>query len=157
MNGRMIWLTRHATAIMAACAIITAITAVIAVAAIALQLRAADATSRAQTAREAYAAHLALAVATPAFAAPDDACRLLTSGQGAAYTAYVDHLLYAAEQMVSLDADWDETFHTALLPHAGLICTPSDTRAEPAALTLLLQDFRATICPDTPPCALQDG
>ncbi|MCU0802905.1 MAG: hypothetical protein MUD11_14290 [Rhodobacteraceae bacterium] len=148
MNG----LSRHANAIMAACAIITAATAVLAVAGIALQLRAADATSRAQSAREAYAAHLALAVANPAFAAPGNACGLIASAQGAAYTAYVDHLLYAAEQMVSVEIGWDATFQDALSPHATLLCSPGHENADSPALSLLLQGFRADICPDTPPC-----
>jgi hypothetical protein len=148
----MNWLSRNAASIEAVAAIITAITAVLAVAGIALQLRAADATSRAQSAREAYAAHLALAVANPTFAAPDNACALMASAQGAAYTAYVDHLLYAAEQMVSVDIGWDATFQDALAPHAVLLCHPGHENTDSPALSLLLQGFRADICPDTPRC-----
>ena len=151
----MSWLTRHSDAIQAAAAAITAATAVLAVAGVLLQMRAADATSKAQTARESYAAHLALAVANPDFADPTDPCALAASPKGAGYAAYIDHLLYAAEQMLEVDPSWDATFVQALAPHAAAICagTPGyDT----AGMTRMLADFRASNCPATPICQSAD-
>jgi hypothetical protein len=147
----MSFLKRHADAIQAAAAITTAAMAVLAVVGVLLQMRAADATSRAQTAREAYAAHLALAAAMPDFAAPQDACTLLASAKGAAYEAYVGHLLYAAELMVEAETGWADTFQAALEPHAVLICRDAGA-GEPDDLSALLGKFRSDVCPSVPPC-----
>jgi hypothetical protein len=147
----MTLLKRHADAIQAAAAIVTATMAVLAVFGVLAQMRAADATSRAQTAREAYAAHLALAAAMPDFAAPEDACTLLSSAKGAAYEAYVSHLLYAAELMVEAEAGWTDTFQTALEPHAVLICRDGGA-GETDDMAALLDGFRSDACPAVPPC-----
>jgi hypothetical protein len=148
----MSWVTRHSEAIQATTAMVTASMAVLAVAGVLLQMRAAERTSRAQTAREAYATHLTTAVANPDFAYPPDACALIASPKGPAYQAFVDHLLYSAELMLADAAGWEETFFEALIPHAVLICgdrAGDDT----ASITLILKDFRAQICPATPDCA----
>jgi hypothetical protein len=151
----MTFLSRHADAIQAAAAIITATMAVLAVVGVLLQMRAADETSRAQTAREAYAAHLALAAAMPDFAAPEDACTLLASSKGAAYEAYVGHLLYAAELMVEAETGWADTFHAALDPHAVLICRDAGL-GETDDMAALLDGFRSEACPVQPSCGTKD-
>ena len=148
----MSWLSRHAASIEAVAASVTAVTAILAVAGVVMQLRAADDTARAQSAREAYAAHLALAVANPEFAEPADACALIGSDKGAAYQAYVDHLLYAAEQMLAVESGWGPTFESALLPHAAALCaaTPAGDAPEMAAM---LATFRTHACAAAPICA----
>jgi hypothetical protein len=146
----MSWLSRNAHSIEAVAAIITALTAVLAVIGVIAQLRATDTTSRAQSAREAYAAHLVLATANPDFAAPTDACALIASPKGAAYDAYVDHLLYAAEQMLSVEAGWDDTFIAALSPHAATLCSAApDQTPEMAAV---MAEFRVQMCDAAPIC-----
>jgi hypothetical protein len=147
----MSFLKRHADAIHAAAAVVTATMAVLAVVGVLAQMRAAEATSRAQTAREAYAAHLALAAAMPDFAAPEDACTLLTSARGAGYEAFVGHLLYAAELMVEAETGWADTFQAALEPHAVLICRDQGA-GETDDLTALLDVFRSETCPAVQPC-----
>ncbi len=146
------WLARNADTVEAAAAAITALTAILALAGIALQLRAADDTSRAQSAREAYANHLALAVGNPDFAAPPDACAILASPKGPAYRAYVDYLLYAAEQMISVESGWDETFALHLTAHQSLICSDPDIASDTPALHPLIAAFTATTCPTVPAC-----
>jgi hypothetical protein len=148
----MNWLSRNAPSVEAVAASITAVTAILAVAGVIVQLRAADATSRAQSAREAYAAHLALAVANPEFAAPPDACALATSARGAAYQAYLDHLLYAAEQMLAVEDGWDETFTAALEPHTAMLCSAGAAAGAAPDLMAVLAGFRADACPDVTPC-----
>jgi len=147
----MSWLARNADAIQAGAAAITAVTAVLAVVGVLAQMRAAEATSRAQTARESYAAHLTLAVANPDFADPADACALAASPKAGAYAAYIDHLLYAAEQMLEVDPSWDATFAQALTPHAAAICAgiPGD---DTTGMTQMLADFRTKTCPGVQLC-----
>lgn len=147
----MTLLKRHADAIQAAASIVTAAMAVLAVVGVLAKMRAADATSRAQTAREAYAAHLALAAAMPDFAAPADTCTLLASTKGPEYEAYVGHLLYAAELMVEAETGWADTFQAALEPHAGLICRDGGA-GETDEMAALLNGFRSEVCPAVPPC-----
>jgi hypothetical protein len=148
----MSWLSRNAASIEAVAACVTALTAILAVAGVVMQLRAADQTSRAQSAREAYAAHLALAVANPDFAAPPNACALMNSTKGPAYAAFVDHLLYAAEQMLASESGWEQTFTAALVPHTVALCgaDPADDAPE---LTAVMAVFRAQSCTAAPACA----
>ena len=149
----MTWINRNAQAIQAVAAVVTAVTAVLAVAGVLIQMRAADDTSRAQTAREAYAAHLLAAVSNPDMAEPADACALIASPKGAAYAAYVDHLLYASELMLEAEPDWAATFGDSLAPHATLVCNGADAGAFTPDMTAMLEQFRAGTCPDTPTCA----
>lgn len=146
------WLARNADAVEAGAAVVTAATAILALAGIALQLRAADDTSRAQSAREAYANHLALAVANPDFASPPYACAVLASPKGPAYRAFVDYLLYAAEQMVSVESGWESTFAHSLTAHQSLICSEPDIAADTPALQPLIAEFTATTCASVPAC-----
>lgn len=148
----MTWLSRHAQAIQAGAALATAATAILAVAGVLLQMRAAEATSRAQTAREAYAAHLLAAVGNPDLADPADACALTASPKGAAYAAYVDHLLYAAELMLEAEPDWSATFVGAIEPHAVYVCSQVAPDAYAADLAAMLAGFRDRTCNTLPPC-----
>ena len=147
----MNWLSRNSGAVEAAAGTVTALTAILAVIGVIAQLRATEATSRAQTAREAYAAHLALAVANPDFAAPVDVCGLLGSAKGAAYQAYLDHLFYAAEQMLAVESGWEATFDAALAPHAAAICE-ADPTGETPELIAVLAGFRSKACAQAPSC-----
>ncbi len=151
-QSRPNWLARNADTVQAAASVVTAATAVLALSGIALQLRAADDTSRAQSAREAYANHLALAVANPDFAEPKDACALLASARGPAYRAYVDYLLYAAEQMITVEQGWETTFQTSLSAHQILICSEPAIAADTPALQSLIANFTTTTCSSVPDC-----
>lgn len=149
----MTWFARNTAGIEAAAALATAVVAVLALAGVALQLRAAEATSRGQTAREAYAGHLALAVSNPDFAQPQDACALHGSPKGGAYIAYVNHLLYAAELMLEAEPDWDETFAEALAPHAALLCAADVFDEGDSDMAAMLALFRDGACAGVAVCA----
>ncbi|MGI3187258.1 hypothetical protein [Nioella aestuarii] len=97
------WFRRNTAVVEAGAAAVTALVAVAALVGVKLQLDAADEIQRAQSARDAYRAPLALAVAHPGLADPPDACALMGSQNGASYAAFVDHLLYSAEQMLTVD------------------------------------------------------
>jgi hypothetical protein len=148
----MTWLSRHADTIQAGAAVVTATTAVLAVTGVLAQMRAADDTSRAQTAREAYAAHLMTSVSNPEYAAPDDTCGMMASPKRAAYAAYVDHLMYAAELMMEAEPGWQPTFAEAIAPHAAYVCAEIEAGAYSGDMTVMLGTFRADVCPAMPPC-----
>ncbi|MGR3501317.1 hypothetical protein [Pseudaestuariivita sp.] len=140
----MSWLARNAKSVEAVAAAVTACVAVAALVGVKLQLDAADALARAQDARTAFRAHLSLAVAHPQYAAPDT-CALLAGPEAGAYTAFVEHLLYSAEQMLVAEDGWEETFLTHLAPHAGYLCSSPGLVVTPATAALL-DRFEARRC-----------
>jgi hypothetical protein len=146
------WLKRNAAAIEAVAATLTALVAVLALVGIKLQLDAADRLQRAQSARDAFRAHLVLSVERPAYAYPADACALLISAEGPAYGAFVEHLLYSAEQMLSVDPDWGRVFAGQLEPHAAYLCSFDDLSDYEPALVAVLTRVQAEHCPTTPAC-----
>lgn len=148
----MNWWSRNAEAIEAMAATVTAFVAIAALVGIKLQLDEADRLQQSQSARDAYRAHLALAATQSEFARPTDACALIASSQGGAYEAFVDHLLYSAEQMLIADDGWDATFLDALTAHSDYICSTSSPQGQTKETILLLSSFRENSCPSEPTC-----
>ena len=142
----MTWLTRHAPALNAVAALLTAVIALGALLAIKVQLDEADRLQRLQSARDAYRGHLSLAVSSPEFARPDDACALLSGPKAGAYEAFVDHLLYSAEQMLDSEPHWEATFNGLLAEHPELICSMPETGDDGSAMQQLISRFRQTNC-----------
>jgi hypothetical protein len=141
-------LSRYADEIQAGAALVTAITALLGVSGLLAQMKATDRMMRTQTAREAYATHLMASVAHPDLAAPADACALMASPDGAAYAAYVDHLLYASELVMKAEPDQTATLEAALAPHAAYVCA----HAGAVGMDGMLAGFVDTTCPKMPPC-----
>ncbi|NBN65184.1 hypothetical protein [Pannonibacter tanglangensis] len=142
----MRWLTRHAAAINAAAALVTAVTALGALLAVKVQLDEADRLQRLQSARDAYRAHLTLAISSPEYARPDDACALLSGPKAAAYEAFVDHLLYSAEQMLESEPHWEATFNGLLSEHPELVCSMQEAGDDGSAMQQLITRFRQSQC-----------
>lgn len=148
----MSWISRHAPALEALAAVVTALVAVAALIGVKIQLDEADRIQRAQSAREAYRAHLALAATLPQFAGPSDVCRVLESDQAGAYAAFVDHLLYSAEQMLPISEGWEATFLAALEPHRDYLCAADAPAGETDETARLLERFRQARCGGGPAC-----
>lgn len=148
----MSWLKRHAPSIEAIAAAVTALVAVAALIGVKFQLDEADRLQKAQSAREAYRAHLALAATLPQFAQPEDACQLIQSDQAGAYTSFVDHLLYSAEQMLDVSEGWEETFLTQLEVHSDYICAADGPRGETEDTVRLISRFKSVSCPASITC-----
>ena len=142
----MNWFSRNAATIEAAASVVTACAAVAALIGVTYQLDATDKITRAQSARDTYRAHLAFAATQPDFARPQQACDLLASDQGGAYEAFVDHLLYSAEQMLALDPEWDVTYLEALSPHRSYLCSDGAPFGDTSETAALLTQFRAAEC-----------
>lgn len=148
----MRWLLRNAPAVEATAAVATVIVAVAALIGVKFQLDAADAVQKAQSARDAYRSHLALGTSHPAYAAPADACELLSGPEAGAYSAFVDHLLYSAEQMLDVEPGWDTTFSDALEPHSTYVCGEDDLRGSTEKMRLFLSEFKNTHCDPSVQC-----
>lgn len=148
----MSWLSRHAPAIEAAAAVITACVAVAALVGVKVQLDEADRLQQVQSARDAFRAHLVLAATTPQFARPANACTLMDSDQIGAYAAFVDHLLYSAEQMLAVTDGWEASFLLQLANHRDYICSASGPEGETDETARLLARFRQESCASAEVC-----
>jgi len=142
----MSWLSRNAEQIEAVAATVTALVAVAALVGVKLQIDEAERLQQDQSARDAYRAHLALAATLPQFNDPGATCGVLASDQAGAYVAFVDHLLYSAEQMLAVGEGWETTFLDELTTHQDYICAPFGPEADTEETQRLLQVFRQTTC-----------
>lgn len=118
----MSWLRRNTEALQGAAALVMAVTAVVAVIAVPWQLRQADRIQRDQTAREIYREFLNLTVQKPEIAVLDY-CALTDDKQRIAYSAYVEYLLYTADQMISTSKAWKEPMKDYLSQHMSYLCS----------------------------------
>lgn len=149
------WVKRQAEAIQALSALVTMLVALAALIGVKVQIDASDRAQALQSARGAYLAQQALAVQTPRFAQPDDACALLASPEGNAYEAFVTHLLFTAEQTLAVQQGWEPTFLSEFTPHAAYICTFADQLNTTDDMHALLARFRADHCASQPPCSAE--
>jgi len=148
----MTWLSRHAPSIEAIAATVTALFAIAALVGVTVQLDEAERIQKEQSAREAFRAHLVLAASLPQFSKPQDACALIGSPDSGAYVAFVDHLLYSAEQMLAVAEGWQITFVDQLNPHIDYLCSAVAPVGETTQTKLMLSRFRHSSCPAEPTC-----
>ena len=116
------WLTRNAPALEAMAAIATAFAALTALVLIPYQVAQADRIQRDQTAREIYREFLNLTVQKPEVA-NSDYCTLKDEAQRIAYSAYVEYLLYTAEQMIDTSDEWQKPMANYLAEHKSYLCS----------------------------------
>ena len=135
---------------LAAC--LTALLALVALVGVKVQLDETDRLARLQSARDTYRGHLALAITTPEFAAPIDGCALLDGPKAVSYEAFVDHLLYSAEQSLSVEDGWDQAFLDQLAPHQAYVCSAQAPNGDTPEVTALLKRYRSESCPAMPTC-----
>lgn len=145
-------ISRHAPSIEAIAATVTALVAVAALVGVTVQLDTAERIQKEQSAREAYRAHLALAASMPQFARPVDVCALMASRDGGAYIAFLDHLLYSAEQMLAVAQGWETTFVDQISPHSDYFCSAERPVGDTDETALLLSRFQQSSCPAEPTC-----
>lgn len=117
------WLRRNADLLEAAGAIATAFAALAALVVIPWQIAQADRIQRDQTAREIYREFLNLTVHMPELATANY-CTPSDPNQIAAYSAYVDYLLYTADQMIETSPSWRGTMASYLGSHMAYLRSP---------------------------------
>ncbi|MBL9052796.1 MAG: hypothetical protein JNN02_03610 [Tabrizicola sp.] len=118
------WLKRNSEALEALGGIATAFAALTALVVIPYQVSQSDRIQRDQTAREIYREFLNLTVQKPDLANADY-CALNDENQKTAYTAYVEYLIYTAEQMIDTSPDWRAPMASYLGDHMAYLCTQS--------------------------------
>jgi len=116
------WLIRNSEALQALGAMATAFAAMTALVVIPYQVAQADRIQRDQTAREIYREFLNLTVQKPELANADY-CALKDPGQTTAYAAYVEYLIYTAEQMIDTSPEWRTPMASYLGDHMSYLCS----------------------------------
>ncbi len=144
------WLGHHANKLEGIGAIVTALAALAALVVIPLQLQTAERIQRDQTAREIYREFLNLTVQKPELVATNY-CALADDKQHVAYEAYVEYLLYTAEQMIASGAEWREPMASYLLDHLPYICAKTDWDKQSDGVFDLVMDLQKN-CPSVPAC-----
>ncbi len=134
------WLVRNSEALGAAGALATAFAALTAVVIIPYQIGQADRIQRDQTAREIYREFLNLTVQKPELANADF-CALKDPNQTAAYTAYVEYLLYTAEQMIDTSPEWRAPMASYLGDHMAYLCSQGVWDAQSPEIRLLVAEM----------------
>jgi hypothetical protein len=144
------WLTGNAEPLQAVGAIATAFAALTALVVIPYQVAQADRIQRDQTAREIYREFLNLTVQRPELATANY-CALTAPREQTAYAAYVDYLLYAAEQMIDTSPDWRAPMAGYLKDHMAYLCAEGILDAQSPGIADLMADL-ALSCKAQPAC-----
>ncbi len=137
------WLTRNAEPLQALGAIATAFAALTALVVIPYQVAQADRIQRDQTAREIYREFLNLTVQKPELATADY-CALKDTNQTAAYSAYVEYLLYTSEQMIDTSPEWRGPMASYLQDHMAYLCSEGVWNAQSPDIKDLLAEMALT-------------
>ena len=140
------WLRRNAEPLGAIGAIATAFAALSALIINPVQIGEADRIQRDQTAREIYREFLNLTVQRPELAKADY-CALKDPKERTAYEAYVDYLLYTAEQLTESSPDWRGPMTGYLADHRGFICSKADWGDYSEGVVDLVKGVRAGCTP----------
>jgi hypothetical protein len=149
------WFARNAAAVQAVAAAATAIVALGALVVIPWQIGEAERIQREQAARDIYREFLNVTIQHPAWRAADW-CAIEGTPPADAYEAYVEYLLYTAEQVVSTDADWREPMGEWIGEHMGYVCARGDWNNYAPEVRRLIDDFRARACASATPCPAQN-
>jgi hypothetical protein len=137
------WLNRNGQGIAAA---FSALAVLVAVLGIVWQVRASDQGQRAQSARDIYREFVALTVNRPELAVTIWS-ETLTAERRAAYEAYVEYMLYTAEQVIGVDPAWSGPMRGWLEDHSGFLCGLDDVTGYTVAVQALIAEVKADACP----------
>lgn len=139
------WAERHAKAIQALTGVVTLLVAVLALLGVKLQIDASARLQQEQSARDIYREYLSLSISRPEFANPDY-CAIRRGAQEGAYENYVEYLLYAGDQLLSVSSAWEPTLLDHLLPHRELLCQSSDWSDDSKQIQGLIGKFKGQRC-----------
>ncbi len=146
------WFNRHANAISALSALLTAVLALAALIGVKIQIDASSAIQKEQSAKEIYREYLNLSIQKPNFYTPDY-CALKKTAELPAYQAYVEYLLYTGEQVIEMDPQWEKSIASAMEAHALYLCSPDvDLSMYAAEMQAVLASFQAGQCAEVKAC-----
>jgi hypothetical protein len=139
------WFDKHASAIQAVASLVMAMIALAAVVGVKVQIDAAARMQQEQSARDIYREFLNLSISKPEFADPDY-CAIKGGPQEVAYRNYVDYLLYAAEQILSVTPEWKGALSEHLEVHGQYLCSTRDWSGYPDSVRAMVVQLKGGIC-----------
>lgn len=145
------WMGRNAEPLQGLGALVTALAALAAIVIIPVQISAADRIQRDQTAREIYREFLNLTVQKPELAEANF-CALTDEKTRIAYGAYVEYLLYTAEQMIGSDEGWREPMAEYMADHMPYLCSNEDWSKQAEGVFDMVMALRSG-CAEVESCA----
>lgn len=140
------WLIRNTEPLQAVGALATAFAALTALVVIPYQVAQADRIQRDQTAREIYREFLNLTVQKPELASANY-CAMKDNTQITAYAAYVEYLLYTAEQMIDTAPAWRAPMAGYLAAHMPYLCDPQNREAQAPDIKALIAELALSCQP----------
>lgn len=143
---------RHVQLLQVFSAVITAVAAVLALIVVPWQIHSADRIQQAQSARDIYRDFLNLTVQKPDVASTD-LCNANDRQIRIAYEAYVDHLLYTAEQVLAVSKEWRPPMQTQVDRHRAYLCSwdESEIQSFSDEVVELIANARSS-CAETTTC-----
>ncbi|WP_435666297.1 hypothetical protein [Maritalea sp.] len=144
------WIERNTVLISAFSAMATAIVGIVALVAVKAQIDASDGQQRAQSAREIYREFLNISIQKPQLAIADF-CKIQTAAEKSAYLSYMDYMLYTAEQLISIDVEWEQPMQALLSEHSHYFCQKDNWNEYTPAVVMLGENMLQT-CPQPPTC-----
>ncbi|MEM1234484.1 MAG: hypothetical protein AAGH70_10180 [Pseudomonadota bacterium] len=142
------WLTKHAQALQALGALLTAAFAIVALLGVKLQLDGSERIARESQAREIYRSFLSLSLANPELASPGT-CPAFNEDDATAYDFYMEYALYTAEQVIDMDSSWTATFEEIFASHTTWLCD-GEFSGYTAEVEQLILGFQTSQCPAQP-------
>lgn len=137
------WLNRNGQGL---AALGSALAVLAAVMGVLWQVRATEEAQRAQSARDIYREFIALTINKPELAATEWS-QALPAERRTAYAAYVEYMLYTAEQVIAADPEWTGPMRGWLEDHTAYLCSLPDFAGYTAAVEALALEVRAGACP----------
>jgi hypothetical protein len=134
-------------------AAITAVAALAALIVIPWQINAADDITRAQTAREIYREFVGLTVQKPELANANF-CTIKDDNTKTAYAAYMEYMLYTAEQVMDTSPDdWRDPMAGYLQDHMPFLCAFPQWDAHAESVVDIITELRLG-CAEVTSCAV---
>ncbi|WP_371223730.1 hypothetical protein [Roseovarius sp. 2305UL8-3] len=125
--------------------------ALLALVGVKLQIDSATELADQHSAREIYRGFLQLSIENPQHAQPQS-CTGITGPDNPGYEAYLDYLLYTAEQVIALDPAWDPVMENWLQRHSRQLCSIDDLGVDTPQVAALITRLRDQHCADAPVC-----
>ncbi len=109
------------------------------------QVAAGERAQREQSARDIYREFIALTINRPELVSFEWIPEAPEKDR-IAYEAYVEYMLYTSEQVISVDAEWQQTMRGWFENHTVYLCTFNELGAYTPAVQALITDVTAGLC-----------
>jgi hypothetical protein len=145
------WLVKNSEVLEGTGALVTALAALAALIIIPLQIGAAEKIQQRQAARDLYRGLVTISIERPALV-NSNYCSLSKPDDVTAYAAYIEYILYTAEQLMASDgASWRAPLLGLMDDHSEYFCAQTELAGYDASVSAMISELRS-VCPEVPNC-----